>query len=103
MVNFRVQGAIRSYAFGLLPGGKAAILKNQNGYKVLKEIPFDWKSEREYCVKITVDGSCLRAEVDGKVLEVQDSENPYLQGSVGMSVQKGSHCRYKYIKIGKTE
>ena len=103
MVNFRVQGAIRSYAFGLLPEGKAAILKNQNGYKVLKEIPFDWKSGWAYSVKITAEGSCLRAKIDEQVLEVQDFENPYLQGAVGMSVQKGSHCRYKYIKIGKTE
>ena len=34
MVNVRVQGAIRSYAVGLLPDGKAAILKNDNGYRI---------------------------------------------------------------------
>ena len=37
MVNVRVQGAIRSYAVGLLPDGKAAILKNDNGYRILAE------------------------------------------------------------------
>ena len=101
MVNFRVQGAIRSYAFGLLPDGRAAILKNQNGYRILKEMPFAWEAGQEYTVKITTCKTSLRAEIAGQVIEVQDLENPYLQGSVGMAVQKGSHCKYKYIKIGK--
>ena len=48
MVNVRVQGAIRSYAVGLLPDGKAAILKNDNGYRILAENPFDWGCGKEY-------------------------------------------------------
>ena len=48
MVNVRVQGAIRSYAVGLLPDGKAAILKNDNGYRILAETPFDWGCGKEY-------------------------------------------------------
>ena len=41
MVNVRVQGAIRSYAVGLLADGKIAILKNDNGYRVLTDAPFE--------------------------------------------------------------
>ena len=42
-VNVRVQGAIPSYAFALMPAGKLAILKNENGYKVLAEQNFAWE------------------------------------------------------------
>ncbi len=101
MVNVRVQGAIRSYAFGLLPNGKAAILKNDNGYRVLTEADFQWKAGTEYTVKITAKGNCLRAEIDGCVLEACDNERPYLKGSVGVSMQKGSHDRYRRIRIGR--
>lgn len=42
-LSFRVQGAIRSYAAGLAPNGKAALYKNDNGYSVLAEADFPWK------------------------------------------------------------
>ena len=100
MVNFRVQGAIRSYAFGLLPDGKAAILKNDNGYSVLTETAFDWKLGEEYMVKVTAKGNCLKAEINGCVLEVCDHGRPYLTGSVGVSMRSGSHDKYRKIKVG---
>lgn len=99
MVNVRVQGALRSYAFGLLSGNKAALLKNENGYRVLKEMDFCWEHGREYQVKVTVRGTVLRAEIDGRALEVCDEQNPYLRGSVGLSVQKGSHGSFRRIRI----
>ena len=37
LVNVHVQGARRSYAAGLLPDGRAGILKNQGGYRLLQE------------------------------------------------------------------
>lgn len=40
MVNVRVQGAIRSYAVALLADSKIALLKNENGYRVLTETAF---------------------------------------------------------------
>lgn len=103
MVNIRVQGAIRSYAFGLLPDGKAAILKNDNGYRVLAEADFPWKQGQEYNVKITAKGNCLRAEVNGCILETCDKQRPYWKGAVGVSVQRGSHSRYRRIRIGRAE
>lgn len=99
MVNVRVQGAIRSYAFGLLPEGRAALLKNDNGYTVMKEIPFAWELNKEYTVKVTANGNCLNAEIDGTVLEVCDREHPYLQGAVGISVQNGTHDKCRRIRI----
>lgn len=99
MVNVRVQGAIRSYAFGLLPDKKIALLKNDNGYTVLKELPFAWEYGKEYQVKISVKGNSICAEFEGNILEVCDEERPYLQGSVGMSMQHGTHTKYRCIKI----
>lgn len=101
MVNVRVQGAIRSYAFGLLPDGRAALLKNDNGYTVMTEVPFDWQLGREYVVKLTARGNCLTAEIDGCVLTARDEERPYLQGGVGVSMQHGTHDKCRYIRIGK--
>ncbi len=101
MVNVRVQGAIRSYAFGLLPDGKAALLKNQNGYTVLAECGFAWKAGTEYTVKVTVKGNQIRAEIDGCRLEATDTEGAYLQGAVGIALQDGSHCSLSRIRIGR--
>lgn len=101
MVNVRVQGAIRSYAFGLLPNGKAAILKNDNGYKVLAETAFEWKHGEEYTVKITAKGNLIRAEWEECSLEVHDEERPYLQGGIGVSMQKGTHDKCRKIKVSR--
>ena len=98
-VNVRVQGAIRSYAFGLLPGGKAAILKNDHGYRILQEIPYAWEYGREYTVTMTVIGNRITAMIDGHILTVTDEERPFLTGAVGVSMQDGSHARYRKIRI----
>ena len=100
MVNVRVQGAIRSYAFGLLPDGKAALLKNDNGYTVIAEAPFAWELNKEYTVKVTAQGNCLKAEIGDVVLEACDTERPYLLGAVGVSMVKGTHDKCRKIKVG---
>ena len=99
MVNVRVQGAIRSYAVGLLPDGKAAILKNDNGYRILAEAPFDWSCGKEYCIDVQVIGNRISAEIEGCCLEAVDEERPYLFGAVGVSMQNGTHDKYRKIVI----
>lgn len=100
MVNVRVQGAIRSYAVGLLPEGKAAILKNDNGYTVLAETSYVWQKGREYSITVTVRGNHITAQIDGQeILAVTDTERPYLHGAIGVSVQHGSHDSYRRIAV----
>ncbi|WP_302416830.1 ADP-ribosylglycohydrolase family protein [Blautia marasmi] len=99
MVNVRVQGAIRSYAVGLLPGGKAAILKNDNGYVILAEVPFEWSCGKEYCVDVQVSGNKIYAEIEDCCLEAVDEDKPYLSGAVGVSMQNGTHDKYRKIVI----
>jgi ADP-ribosylglycohydrolase len=99
-VNVRVQGAIRSYAAGFAAGGKLALYKNENGYHILAETAFPWQSGREYTITITAEGSRFTVSVDGKqYLSFNDTDNPYLAGSVGFSVRNGSHCAYRLIRI----
>ena len=99
MVNVRVQGAIRSYAVGLLSDGKAAIVKKDNGYRILAEVPFDWCCGKEYCVDVQVIGNKISAEIEGCCLEAVDEEKPYLFGAVGVSMQNGTHDKYRKIVI----
>ncbi|SHO46070.1 ADP-ribosylglycohydrolase family protein [Anaerocolumna xylanovorans] len=102
MVNVRVQGAIRSYAVGLLPEGKAAILKNENGYRILTETEFEWKQQEEYKIQVVVLGNRIEARINDKcILVAEDEDAPYLKGGIGVSVQNGSHTRYRRITIAE--
>ena len=100
MVNVRVQGAIRSYAAGLLPDGKIAILKNDNGYRVLAEAPYAWENRTEYTITVKAVGNTISVIMNDKeILKVTDEERPYLCGSVGVSMQNGSHDKYRRIVV----
>lgn len=100
MVNIRVQGAIRSYAGGFLPDGKAAILKNDNGYQILEQVDFAWEAGKEYVISLTAEENVITMEINGNcMLKAVDGERPYLQGAVGVSMQKGSHDKYRRIKV----
>ena len=73
--------------------------KNYSGYQVLAQTAFAWKHGQEYTIAVTVNENKITAEIDGTVLEVIDEERPYLQGSIGVSMQNGSHDKYRTIKV----
>lgn len=99
-MNFRVQGAIRSYAAGFCGKDKFALVKNCNGYQTLQEIDFPWEAGREYTFTAAVKGNQILIEQDGKVLiDYTDEERPHLQGAVGLSVEKGSRCKFRQMEI----
>ncbi len=101
-VNVRVQGAIRSYGAGLLPGGKAAILKNENGFRILKETDFPWEENQEYEIEVTVCGNKITAVFNGETkLRAEDEEHPYEKGGIGLSVESGSHISCRRIVISR--
>jgi ADP-ribosylglycohydrolase len=101
-INFRVQGAIRSYAVGLAPDNKLALYKNENGYRTLTETDYPWEYDKEYTFKVQVKGSEIKVMSGGQVLiAFTDTDFPYLTGQVGMSILKGSHCHYKDLVIGR--
>lgn len=99
-MNFRVQGAIRSYAVGLASGDRLVLYKNDNGYKKLKEISFPWRHDNEYTFNVEVIDSKIKVFSGDKLLiEYIDNNNPYLTGQIGVSIWGGSHCHYKNFKI----
>ncbi len=99
MVNVRVKGAIRSYAAGFLPNGKFAILKNNNGCKVMAETDYSWKIGEEYVVTVRACGNQIEAAVGDVKLEITDEDRPYLSGAIGVSIEKGSHTAYRMIRV----
>ena len=99
-VNVRVQGAIRSYAVGFMEDQKVGLLKNTNGYKELQTKSFAWKSDKEYIVKVRVEKNRIQAEIDGEILfDYTDEQDPYLEGSLGVSIRKGSHMKCRKIEV----
>lgn len=99
-VNFRVQGAMRGYAFGLAPGGRLALYKNENGVcRELAGTSFRWENGKEYLLKVRVSGQDITASCGETVLSFSDAGHPCLSGCAGFSVRNGSHCHYGKLKI----
>lgn len=98
-VNFRVQGAIRSYAVGFSKG-KLNLMKNENGYRILLQKEYEWNVGTEYIITTTVKGNTIAIFVNGKEeFNYIDEINPYLNGGIGLSVRNGSHCSYMAISV----
>ena len=104
MIQARVQGGMRSYAFGLLPGGKAGLLKNCGKYEILIRKDFFWELKKEYRLLIKVKGKDIRVEIDGILVgEYRDEEDVYEYGSVGVAVRDGGHCSLRKICIAPVQ
>ncbi|MDI4645147.1 ADP-ribosylglycohydrolase family protein [Cohnella hashimotonis] len=101
MINFRVQGAIRSYAFGLGgSGAKAVLLKNDNGYRELASWPYAWRHGDSYKLVVKMRGNHFAMHInDDLVLEFTDDDRPYGKGMVGFSSHENSHTHYKYLTV----
>lgn len=103
MVNVRVQGAIRSYSAGLAEGDKLCLYKNENGYRKLTETDYAWELDREYVITVSATGNVIMVAVDDASLIYADADSPYLTGSIGLSVQHGSHCSYRAISVWQSQ
>ena len=66
----------RCDALLLIDGNKARLVKALEGDNVLAETDFLWENEREYHLRLQVQGSILRAWVDDAILfEVEDKKD----------------------------
>lgn len=101
MINFRVQGAIRSYAAGLSGNGtQAVLLKNDNGYRELASGPYEWKHGSSYKIAVVMRGNRFSLLInDILVMEFVDYDQPYAKGMVGFSSHENSHTHYKYLSV----
>jgi ADP-ribosylglycohydrolase len=104
LLNFRVQGAARCYAFGFYGKGTLALLKKHIGYSILKSIPYPFEMEKEYRLAVNMKGNRFLASIDGKnIFDMIDSEEPYGFGQFGFTTLNGSHCHFKDLDISNNK
>jgi ADP-ribosylglycohydrolase len=101
-INARVQGALRSYAFGLSPDG-VMLYKKDRRYAPVASAPFEWQHGQPYTLSLTVQGSQLTASAQAEGGPVQtirwQDDAPYLTGQVGISTWGGGHIRCTQIQV----
>ena len=101
-INVRVQGALRSYAFGLAPDNCIALYKKDRNYTLVASKPFNWTNGKSYKISLRAEGNLLVGRVDVKgisqTLEWQDSDAPYMNGQIGLSNHNG-HTRFESLHV----
>jgi ADP-ribosylglycohydrolase len=104
-LHVRVQGVLRSYAFGLAPNGCVALYKKDREYQQVASAPFEWAHNTPYRLSVTANGSLLTATVtapDGakQTIQWRDEASPYLSGQIGLSTWHGGHTRFQSVTLG---
>jgi ADP-ribosylglycohydrolase len=103
-LNVRVQGALRSYAFGLASGGRFVYYRKDGQHTELGSAPFVWQHGKRYRLTVTARGEDLTAEVRGEGgsaahLICSAGRDPYLSGQVGFSTWHGGHTRFLSLEV----
>ena len=106
-IHVRVQGALRSYAFGLAPNGCVALYKKDKTYQPVATAPFAWQSNTRYTLRLTVKDNTLTATVtapDGaaQTLTWADDLRDYQHGQIGLSTWHGGHTRFESVRLTPT-
>ena len=100
LLNFRVQGAARSYGFGLYGQDTLALVKKRQMYEVLQSNPFAFGMQQSHHLSVSVCGNRILASLDGTlVFDYQDEDSAYSSGQVGFGVRNGSHCHFSNLDI----
>ncbi len=103
LVNTRVRGGQRSYAFGLAPDGEVAFYKKNGAYCKLASALFQWQVGTRYTVEIIASGNTFSATVKGGGKEAHlswiDEDAPYLTGQIGLSTRYGGHTAYHRVTV----
>ena len=61
---------------------------------------FSWNPGEEYKIRVKIEENEISAVFnDQKRITYIDEENPYLEGGIGLTVEKGSHVSCKTIVI----
>ena len=96
---FRVQGAIRGYAL-TADANKLYLLKNDNGYSTLCEVPCAHKTGDKLSYMVKVKGNLITvADADGVVIEYTDNDNPYMVGMTGFTLENGGHALFEKMTV----
>jgi hypothetical protein len=99
-INFRVQGAIRSYAVGLAEQGRLVLYKNAGDYRELASAVLPWRHGEVCRLAVEAIGNRFRVYADGMMLiDHADEDRPYLHGQIGFSNAGGSRTRYRRFAV----
>lgn len=86
----RFQGLQKYYAFMLCDDGKVKLIKNRYGTVVLAERNEGWRFGEGANLSLKVVGNTIKAFWDGfLVFDIQDDDQPLLNGSIGLIVEEG--------------
>jgi hypothetical protein len=100
-IGARVQGLRRYYALLLMQPGKLRLVRALDGETVLVEADLQWEYDRGYALRLQVEGSRLRASVDGTpYFDVQD--DALASGGVALLCEEG-RCTTDAVRVGPAE
>ena len=105
LVNVRVQGAQRSYAFGLSPDNTITLYKKNRDYHAIQSAPFAWQPGEHYHLIVKAQGNALTATIENvdqtqsQSITWEDTDTPYRKGQIGLSTWYGSHTRYAMLQV----
>ena len=86
----RVGGVRRYYALLLRRENKAQLVKVVDCETVLAEAEFPWAFGMSYTLTLEVQGSRVRASIDGKVIfDLEDTDSPLTSGGIGLVCEEG--------------
>ncbi|MBK8023708.1 MAG: hypothetical protein IPK19_20290 [Chloroflexi bacterium] len=105
LILARVQGAMRSYAFGLSPDNTVTLYKKAREYRPVYSAAFAWRLGERYRLSIEARANRLIATIEGggqqQEIAWQDDEASYLNGQIGLACWHGSHTAFHGIEVGK--
>jgi ADP-ribosylglycohydrolase len=97
--TFRTQGAIRGYSV-IYDRRKLLLQKNENGYRTLCSIPYEWPTGEFRRLIIRVQRQHIEVRDQERILmEFDDDVDPYLNGCVGLRVERGGRLRCKRLSV----
>ncbi|MCK6579437.1 MAG: ADP-ribosylglycohydrolase family protein [Anaerolineae bacterium] len=95
LILARVQGAMRSYAFGLSPDNSVTLYRKARDYQPVASAAFPWRLGERFRLTLTVQGNRLMASVEGggeqRRMAWQDDQASYRNGQIGLACWHGSH------------
>ena len=91
-------GTVRHVLCGLLPGGRAGILRCDRVYETLASSEFAWEPMRNYCLEARVKGARAELWIDGTLIAAFDGL-PYTHGMVGVGMPCGGEARFSGIRV----
>ena len=96
----RVQGLLRFYALQITDQKTIRLLRVYDGEEtVLAEAPCDWQLWQPLGLSLEVEGSQLRAWVEGQpIFELDDPGTPLTEGAIGLVVEEG-HMMAEALRI----